>query len=148
MCPWQTSSPLTPPSSEWGAGTPWWWFNIISEHDWLWALETQHYTTPCRVLMTWKTRYHLFTCHLSLTESWQEKEDGRSEECFVWMFWCVCFMCVCVSAWNTHKKRVKGRKPTNILVFKWSMHSVLKDFLLPYVCSRAEFMLCSKPGCL
>lgn len=60
MCPWQTSSPLTPPSPEWLAGTPWWWFNIISEHDWLCALETRHYTAPCRVLMFWKTRYHLF----------------------------------------------------------------------------------------
>ncbi len=68
MCPWQTSSPPTPPSLEWLAGPLQWWFNIITEHDWLWALETLHYTTPCRVLMFWKTRYHLFTCHPSLSE--------------------------------------------------------------------------------
>lgn len=39
---------------------PRWWFNIISQHDWLCALETQHYTAPRRALMLWKTRYHLF----------------------------------------------------------------------------------------
>lgn len=52
---------LTLSSLEWLAGAPRWWFNIISQHGWLYALETQHYTAPRRALMLWKTRYYLFS---------------------------------------------------------------------------------------
>lgn len=59
-CLWKSQCRLTLSSAEWLAGAPRWWFNIISQRDWLYALETQHYTAPCRALMLWKTRYHLF----------------------------------------------------------------------------------------
>lgn len=110
MCPWQTSSPPTPPSPEWQASTPWWWFNIISEHDWLWALETQHYTTPCRVLMFWKTRYHLFPCHPSLTNP-VEKRSGNlaGEEKMVVMsvFYKCSGACMCVCTKLEKHRRLK-----------------------------------------
>lgn len=119
MCPWQTSL-LTPP--EWLAGTLRWWFNIISEHDGLWALGTQHYTTPCRVLMFWKTRYHLFTCHPSLTESGggdlagKDKTEERGERRVFSKCSGVCaFMFASTRSWKSieeEKEILKSRNPT------------------------------------
>lgn len=97
-CPWVSNLPvkrqcqLTLSSVECLAGAPWWWFNIISQRAWLYALETQHYTAPRRALMLWKTRYHLFILSsftewiLCLPKNIQVKKPNREAKCNSYFF--------------------------------------------------------------
>lgn len=82
--PWTRQCRLTLSSAEWLAAPPRWWFNIISQHDWLCALETQHYTGPRWALMLWKTRYHLFifssfTLRIQCVQKMCQEPDSEGE---------------------------------------------------------------------